>query len=163
MVPSVIFTCDSARPCPSPRTYNSHLCCMQEGHLDIFWAPCQNILTPVVCRKVSVAHITPGSQPPADTDYWWDMEHDRRFSTFKDVYPAGTQRPSQHAADQPRVSQAWSSCPSLLIQAWQKCTSSTQHPTDKAKCCTQCYTPFCVWVAKSCACYSPIQAGKDNC
>ena len=49
----------------------------------------------------------PGSAPPADTDYWWDMEHDRRFSTFKDVYPAGTQR-TEHAADQPRVNRALS-------------------------------------------------------
>ncbi|KAL3146940.1 hypothetical protein ABBQ38_014910 [Trebouxia sp. C0009 RCD-2024] len=53
-------------------------------------------------RKVRVAHIMPGSDPPADTDYWWDLEHDRRFSTFKDVYPAGIRRQPQPGG-QPRV------------------------------------------------------------
>lgn len=54
-------------------------------------------------RKVKVTHVVPGHQAPADTDYWWDMEHDRRFYTFKDVYPAGTKRKTPHESAEQRV------------------------------------------------------------
>lgn len=54
-------------------------------------------------RKVTVRHIVPGSPPPTDVDYWWEQEHDRRFYTFVDNYPAGSARQSHHTAAQPRV------------------------------------------------------------
>ena len=54
-------------------------------------------------RKVTVKHIVPGSEPPTDVDYWWEQQHDRRFYTFVDEYPAGSARQSQRTSPQPRV------------------------------------------------------------
>lgn len=45
-------------------------------------------------------HVFPGSADPGDCDYWWDQEHDNRFFTFIDKYPAG-RGPS--ALEQPRA------------------------------------------------------------
>jgi len=54
-------------------------------------------------RKVTVKHIVPGSDPLTDVDYWWEQQHDRRFYTFVDEYPAGSARQSQRTSTQPRV------------------------------------------------------------
>ncbi|DBB18710.1 TPA: hypothetical protein ACH3X3_000316 [Trebouxia sp. C0006] len=54
-------------------------------------------------RKVTVKHIVPGSKPPTGVDYWWEQQHDRRFYTFVDEYPAGSARQSQRTSPQPRT------------------------------------------------------------
>lgn len=59
----------------------------------------------VICRKVNLQHIVPGSEEPPHADYWWDQEHDRKFFTFVDKYPEGTARPQPQTDSQtPRVS-----------------------------------------------------------
>lgn len=44
-----------------------------------------------LCRRVKVVHVCPGKPEPEDCDYWWSLEHDRRFFTFIDKYPEGSQ------------------------------------------------------------------------
>ena len=44
-----------------------------------------------LCRRVNVVHVHPGQPEPEDCDYWWSQEHDRRFFTFIDKYPEGSQ------------------------------------------------------------------------
>ena len=43
------------------------------------------------CRRVEVRHVCPGNSEPEQCDYWWSQEHDRRFMTFIDKYPEGSQ------------------------------------------------------------------------
>ena len=38
-----------------------------------------------------MVHVHPGESEPEDCDYWWSQEHDRRFFTFIDKYPEGSQ------------------------------------------------------------------------
>ena len=84
------YCCVHTAPCMS-----CNRCCALHGH---------NCNTTCQCfRKVTVRHIVPGSPPPTDVDYWWEQEHDRRFYTFVDNYPAGSARQSHHTAAQPRV------------------------------------------------------------
>lgn len=45
----------------------------------------------LVYRRVKVVHVLPGESEPDDCDYWWSQEHDRRFFTFIDKYPGGSQ------------------------------------------------------------------------
>ncbi len=42
------------------------------------------------CRKVKVKQIPPGAVPPSaeECDFWYDLEHDRRFFTFTDSLSA---------------------------------------------------------------------------
>lgn len=47
--------------------------------------------TCVLRRRVKVVHVLPGESEPDDCDYWWSQEHDRRFFTFIDKYPEGSQ------------------------------------------------------------------------
>lgn len=79
----------------------------------------------------------PGSDPPADTDYWWDLEHDRRFSTFKDVYPAGIRRQPQPGG-QPRVrypAQTPSQAHGWYQMASPASCLGNQIPCRQAQCC----------------------------
>lgn len=50
-------------------------------------------------------HARPGFSDPCGSDYWWNQEHDRRFYTFIDKYPVGSE-PEVKAKDNkmPRVS-----------------------------------------------------------
>ena len=77
-------------------------------------------------RKVKVVHIVPGSEPPVNVDYWWEQEHDRRFYTFMDNFPAGSARQLRHTINKPRVCKHahWSCC-SLL------CTIHSLHACRK--------------------------------